>query len=176
MYGLHMYGKNTSAAVAGNRFTILKFNRLCLIITFFKIGIAAVLVRQTSIVWVILVAIGCLDLGLQKLLLTAKDRKSHTLSSWHQVQVKCNQKLNTILMQHILLSNYYRLSWKSFSIWLRLQEKFNFLANSFFSFFRTSLWDSFLPLSLWLTTASLLAIAMPIKPRFTFPNCFICLP
>lgn len=46
------------------------------------------MVRQTSIVWVILVAVGCFDLGLQHLLLTTKERKRHALSSWHQVQVK----------------------------------------------------------------------------------------
>ena len=67
----------------------------------FSIGIAAVLVRQTSIVWVILVAVGCFDLGLQKLLLTAKDRRSHTLSSWYQVQVKYNQKMSKISMKQI---------------------------------------------------------------------------
>lgn len=66
MYGLHMRGFNTFAAIA---------------------GVAAVMVRQTSIVWVILVAVGCFDLGLQHLLLTTKERKRHALSSWHQVQI-----------------------------------------------------------------------------------------
>ncbi|KAI9558010.1 hypothetical protein GHT06_014763 [Daphnia sinensis] len=66
MYGLHLRGYNIFAAIA---------------------GVAAVTVRQTSIVWVILVAVGCFDLGLQQLLLKTKERKRNAISSWHQVQM-----------------------------------------------------------------------------------------
>ena len=45
------------------------------------------LVRQTSVVWVILVAIGCFDTTIQNLLMTANERKSHILSNFQQVKV-----------------------------------------------------------------------------------------
>lgn len=52
--------------------------------------------RQTSIVWVILVAIGCFDLGSQQLLLTAKERKRHARSSVHQIKVKQIKLKNSV--------------------------------------------------------------------------------
>ena len=95
MYGLHMYGKNALAAVAGMDFQVVN---LIVFVNFHicRAGIAAVLVRQTSIVCVILVAVGCFYLSLQKLMLSTKDRKFHILSSWHQVQV--NKNMNRILI------------------------------------------------------------------------------
>lgn len=50
-------------------------------------GIGAVLVRQTNIIWTILVAVKCMDESLQSLLLTPSERKANMLTSWRQVPV-----------------------------------------------------------------------------------------
>merc|ERR1712071_649228 len=66
MYSLHLNGKNPLAAIA---------------------GIGAVLMRQTNIVWIVLVAVKCADEYLRKSLLTASDRKRKVASSWRQIQI-----------------------------------------------------------------------------------------
>lgn len=51
-------------------------------------GILAILVRQTSIVWTVFVAVSSLDASLQHHLLSQKERNnSEVLSSWRQLQV-----------------------------------------------------------------------------------------
>lgn len=82
-------------------------------IKFFLSGIGAVLMRQTNIVWTILVAIKCMDESLQSLLLTPSDCKKNVLSSWHQVPVNMNIFLlldcstREVLLTHFLGNNQF---------------------------------------------------------------------
>ena len=55
-------------------------------------GVVATVMRQTNIVWTILVAIGCLDVSLRQLLLTPREREDpnlirtwHEIPTWHEI-------------------------------------------------------------------------------------------
>lgn len=51
-------------------------------------GVVATVMRQTNIVWTILVAIGCLDVSLRQLLLTPREREDPNLiCTWHEIPV-----------------------------------------------------------------------------------------
>lgn len=70
-------------------YSICIVHTIFLLITLFETGIAALMMRQTSIVWTILVAMGCLDLALQNNLFTKKELKQEELvSTPKQIVVK----------------------------------------------------------------------------------------
>ncbi len=51
-------------------------------------GVVATVMRQTNIVWTILVAIGCLDVSLRQLLLTPREREdANLIRTWHEIPV-----------------------------------------------------------------------------------------
>lgn len=54
------------------------------------LGLAAILVRQTSVVWILLLAVGRVEKVFNENVLTAKDRKPEISSSWRQLQVNQN--------------------------------------------------------------------------------------
>lgn len=54
---------------------------------FFCSGLTAILVRQTSVVWILLLAVGRVEKVFKESLLKEGDLKPEILRSWRQIQV-----------------------------------------------------------------------------------------
>lgn len=59
-------------------------------------------VRQTSVVWLILIGLGCIDLELQSQLLSATECQHDSLSSWVQI------KVNLLFLSPSLIKNIFQ--------------------------------------------------------------------